>query len=819
MVTFHEIDSDEEKSSLTLESDLRQVESIQSNRDASKQERKRALQLLARIITGQSAQELNQVKVLNQLVKFNCRMCHDDAEAIRQGATDNLAALIDKLNGAPIIFAGLLPTLEARLGTEQMIEGCEELRVKQLELIKHICTGYRSLLGGYLNELTMIMRRTLEDPFHAIRLISSSILLTLIEHYAINIHQYAEFFVMPLVNSLNHQQSRVRAATTNTMLKLLKISAPELLRKNLSYLVQRCFDDSPHVRRALFENVLDYMLTYRDRYSFFNLFIPILFGFFNDPDDNLAADAQTGWERCGALFERENEEDLKEELDYPRKAADHYPLGVSRPRLGCRELVGRNLLGMLGALGRDCGDNLNVDNRKMASGVLARVVQHSERVIHQHVPKVAEIVTKGAHDADQSIVANHRQIAKWLCILADGELVLKLTLPGLNGLSLGTLLIVDEFTAIHSDATMLGEVLDALDAATGHFCRDDKVLRILRQTVVNLSTKLSNTELDQRKLLNVDFFCQALVSKDVHFDDSVLQNLVYKHFTTKRDVLNELCPHLCRQLNESVKCWNVGSAEYAAWCHLLEQCCAANAQASLEVTIGTLEYLLAPSDENTRVRLQVMELLFQFASNNGKLFSPILSRLVSLVTKNVVFRAGRIECALRLLASGVLCLIIPELDGMDQLNWYKSFQDQIHSCLDDDELVTRTNVLKLIANILHNDTITFDYDFLHQKLVPLMQRLDDSSDQMRILSAQCIARLFRNLERKEPTYDIQLYGSHIEYALGPLFLHLDDNNDQLAVHLRGALDVLKQLDANRVIKTAREQLSQMKHPARAQQLL
>merc|ERR1712123_322792 len=89
MVTFHEIDSDEEKSSLTLESDLRQVESIQSNRDASKQERKRALQLLARIITEQSAQELSQ------LVKFNCRMCHDDAEAIRQGATDNLAALID----------------------------------------------------------------------------------------------------------------------------------------------------------------------------------------------------------------------------------------------------------------------------------------------------------------------------------------------------------------------------------------------------------------------------------------------------------------------------------------------------------------------------------------------------------------------------------------------------------------------------------------------------------------------------------------------------------------------------------------------------
>ena len=45
-------------------------------------------------------------------------------------------------------------------------------------------------------------------------------------------------------------------------------------------------------------------------------------------------------------------------------------------------------------------------------------------------------------------------------------------------------------------------------------------------------------------------------------------------------------------------------------------------------------------------------------------------------------------------------------------------------------------MLKLIANMLHTDGISFDYDFLHQKLVPLMQRLDDSSDSMRILSAK-----------------------------------------------------------------------------------
>ena len=75
------------------------------------------------------------------------------------------------------------------------------------------------------------------------------------------------------------------------------------------------------------------------------------------------------------------------------------------------------------------------------------------------------------------------------------------------------------------------------------------------------------------------------------------------------------------------------------------------------------------------------------------------------------------------------------------------------------------------------------------------------------------------MERKDEAYDNQLYGSHVEYALGTLFLHLDDNNEELSNHLIAAIKVLKSLDHNRVIKTATEQLTQMKNPHRAKLLL
>ena len=80
-----------------------------------------------------------------------------------------------------------------------------------------------------------------------LRLLSNEILLILISDFEFNIHQYSEQLILPLINSLNHQQSKIRSATVKSMSKLLKISDPALLRKNLAYLVQRCFDENASV--------------------------------------------------------------------------------------------------------------------------------------------------------------------------------------------------------------------------------------------------------------------------------------------------------------------------------------------------------------------------------------------------------------------------------------------------------------------------------------------------------------------------------------------------------------------------------------------
>lgn len=110
--------------------------------------------------------------------------------------------------------------------------------------------------------------------------------------------------------------------------RLLKIAAPELLRKNFSYLVQRCFDENSSVRHSLMTEVIDYLKTYRDRYSFFNLLIPVLFGLFDDQDIFIAEESKLAWIEIGKIFELENESDLKEEMDYPVQPPESWPKNI-----------------------------------------------------------------------------------------------------------------------------------------------------------------------------------------------------------------------------------------------------------------------------------------------------------------------------------------------------------------------------------------------------------------------------------------------------------------------------------------------------------
>lgn len=88
MVTFDLLPDDEpvyekepvgEKESVVVDSKLRKVEQIQSDRNATRASRKQGVKLLAEIIAQSELDTIVGQKVFPALVKLLCRLFHDDS--------------------------------------------------------------------------------------------------------------------------------------------------------------------------------------------------------------------------------------------------------------------------------------------------------------------------------------------------------------------------------------------------------------------------------------------------------------------------------------------------------------------------------------------------------------------------------------------------------------------------------------------------------------------------------------------------------------------------------------------------------------------
>ena len=111
-------------------------------------------------------------KIFPNLVKLTCRSFHDDSETIRLAATQNLKNLLKKSKN-PIVLAGLIPTLESRLGAERIVEECEELRLEQLKLLQPEFEIYRQsylckLLVGFSTKISVFSENDFLSSFFSI---------------------------------------------------------------------------------------------------------------------------------------------------------------------------------------------------------------------------------------------------------------------------------------------------------------------------------------------------------------------------------------------------------------------------------------------------------------------------------------------------------------------------------------------------------------------------------------------------------------------------------------------------------------------------
>ncbi|KAK5604464.1 hypothetical protein CRENBAI_016983 [Crenichthys baileyi] len=314
-----------------------------------------------------------------------------------------------------------------RFGDKEILEPSEELRLSAVEMLTLTVDVCGTHLTHYLNETISILLRTIVDPFPDVRKESCKCTVSFAKSVPEHFHMQAESLVKPLMQTITHQHSRVRVSAIEATGAVIQHGSGKNLDDVISHLAQRLFDDSPQVRKAVTAVVGDWLLNMRDRYSYFHKLIPLLLSSVSDEIPEIRVLAADLWRQAGLQWEKENEDDIKDKMDFLFTPPPHYPPEVRRPGLGCRELVVRNLGRLVPAIAHDVTDWL-MPTRVRTSKLLSVLLLHAEDHTTQHLQPLLAVLYRACTDTERDVVNNCLAAAKLIGTFVPPPVFLKLML-------------------------------------------------------------------------------------------------------------------------------------------------------------------------------------------------------------------------------------------------------------------------------------------------------------------------------------------------------------------------------------------------------
>lgn len=189
-----------------------------------KRKRKSALcdlrkQLFSEPIKGSTLLQDNE-----DVFKAILRCISDESEACRETAVNILKDLLVENVIGDLNLVLLMPVLSVRLGSEELVESSEEVRHALVELLHVVVKKYSKDLLPYFNDVVIILKKTILDPYPKIKKESCECASSLAFAIPESFHMQSESLIKPLVNILTHQQYRVRVSAILAVGKFCRLN-------------------------------------------------------------------------------------------------------------------------------------------------------------------------------------------------------------------------------------------------------------------------------------------------------------------------------------------------------------------------------------------------------------------------------------------------------------------------------------------------------------------------------------------------------------------------------------------------------------------
>ncbi|KAF1656859.1 UNVERIFIED_CONTAM: Dynein assembly factor 5, axonemal, partial [Eudyptes robustus] len=394
--------------------------------DCGRAARLRALEAIRaevqeRPLSGAVVQEVFGAQLVRPLARC---LAGDAAERCRELALQLLCHGLSHGDRPGEALPVLLPALAQRLCPPQGFEPSEELRLGLVQLLSLLLRRCGASVAPYLTDVIRVLQATLLDHYAEVRRESCRCAVACAQAMPEHFHMQSESLIKPLMQTISHQHYRVRVDVIQATGAVIQFGNGKSVDDVLSHLAQRLFDEIPKVRHAVTTVIGEWLLHLRDRYSYFHKLIPLLLGSFTDEIPENTKLAWTYWEKIGLQWEKENEDDLKDKMDFS-VSPSHYPKGVTRPGLGCRELVSRNLSKILPGLCHDITDWVE-STRIKASQLLYTLLLHAEDHITQHMELLLRTLYQACLDEESDVVKNCVKAAELIGTFVSPKVSLRL---------------------------------------------------------------------------------------------------------------------------------------------------------------------------------------------------------------------------------------------------------------------------------------------------------------------------------------------------------------------------------------------------------
>ena len=181
--------------------------------------RKKALESIRNDTVGRKpALDVSELGVIfMEILKPMLKTFSDPVEKCRELSIGIVHRCFEKVSDPEERLSYVFPVLVQRLGQQEITEPSEELRLQLVELFSLLVDKAGQKLPAYLDDSIKILQRTLVDPFPDVKKESCRCASKIAKAVPQYFHMVSETLIKPLLMSITHQHSKMRALTVMTI--------------------------------------------------------------------------------------------------------------------------------------------------------------------------------------------------------------------------------------------------------------------------------------------------------------------------------------------------------------------------------------------------------------------------------------------------------------------------------------------------------------------------------------------------------------------------------------------------------------------------